>query len=252
MSKTYGIVETFFSVQGEGVRAGTMNVFVRFAGCNLKCSDDDSNGPENNVGFSCDTDFVSRTPMTLDQVEIAVQRACDKTGAQNPNWLILTGGEPALQVDREFCDYFHEKGYKLAIETNGTKELPYEEVKFPGMAAEEAIADKVVLLPDGRIRCGAHKYLLDWITVSPKSAEHTIRQPVAHEVKYVRNVDHAIPRPSCKALHYRLSPAFDPVFVDGQARMSAGALDTCYRLCRQHPQWGLSVQMHKMIGVGVR
>ena len=84
---------------------------------------------------------------------------------------------------------------------------------------------------------------IDWITVSPKVAEHAIRQRTAHEVKYVRGYGQALPRTVVKAEHYLLSPAFDGAGLDRRA------LEWCIRLCQEHPPWRLSVQQHKLWGV---
>jgi organic radical activating enzyme len=80
---------------------------------------------------------------------------------------------------------------------------------------------------------------VDWLTVSPKVAEHAVRQRTAHEVKYVRDVGQHIPRPVCKADHYLLSPAFN-----GQGP-HPGALNWCIQLVKENPQWRLSIQQHK-------
>jgi organic radical activating enzyme len=125
-------------------------------------------------------------------------------------WIILTGGEPALQVDRELIDTLHAAGYKLAIETNGSIELPAG---------------------------------IDWITVSPKVAEHAIRQRVAHEVKYVRAYGQAIPRTVVQAEHKLISPAFDGNELDRRT------LEWCIRLVKENPDWRLSMQMHKAWGI---
>lgn len=261
--ETYRINEVMYTVQGEGARVGIPSVFVRCSGCNLRCSADDHNGPENNVGFSCDTEFASGRPMTLAEIERAVLfaqcAAFDAPPARDTGldlitlkgclkrpcyWLVLTGGEPALQVDREFCDFFHERGYKLAIETNGTKELPQKEDGYATGWSNDQLRRNVDAGVDDALEKWVGSYLLDWITVSPKSAEHTIRQPVAHEVKYVRNADHSIPVPSCKAIHHVLSPAWGS---DG--RPSAGAIARCVELALENPVWRVSLQIHKLLRV---
>ena len=193
--KAYHINELFYSLQGEGVRCGTANLFLRFTGCNQTCR-------KETHGFDCDTEFASGRPMTLEAI-IAEFRLAGPGCA----WVILTGGEPALQVDRELIDTLHAAGYKLAIETNGSIEL----------AAD-----------------------IDWITVSPKVAEHAIRQRTAHEVKYVRGYGQAIPRTVVKAEHYLISPAFEGDQVDPRT------LDWCIHLCKENPPWRLSVQQHKL------
>jgi len=196
--KSYRINEIFFSLQGEGVRVGQPSLFVRFSKCNLTCRIETH-------GFDCDTEFESGTDLTADEILAdlrALTREC--------RWVVLTGGEPALQVDAELIETLHEAGYRLAIETNGTVELPQG---------------------------------LDWVTVSPKVAEHAIRQRVADEVKYVRGYGQALPETVVEADHYWVSPAFEGERIDPRT------LDWCVRLVKANPQWGLSVQMHKFIGL---
>jgi 7-carboxy-7-deazaguanine synthase len=112
--KAYTIKEIFYSIQGEGVRAGMPAVFVRFAGCNLRC-----NVAEH--GFDCDTDFASGERMTASEVFDAVKHASN--GCAN---VIFTGGEPALQLDERLVAPFSvdsSRPWYLAVETNGTKPL---------------------------------------------------------------------------------------------------------------------------------
>ena len=194
----YRVNEIFYSLQGEGVRAGTPNLFLRFSRCNLECRVETH-------GFDCDTEFESGRSMTIPEI-VAEMRSL----SAECRWVILTGGEPALQVDLELIGILHAEGYSLAIETNGSIELP------PG---------------------------IDWITVSPKVAEHAIRQRRAHEVKYVRGYGQALPRTVVEAEHYLISPAFDGAEVDRRT------LDWCIRLCRENPPWRLSVQQHKLWSV---
>ncbi|UCD29935.1 MAG: 4Fe-4S cluster-binding domain-containing protein [Planctomycetota bacterium] len=196
--KTYMVNEIFFSLQGEGVRAGTPNLFLRFLGCNVECQ-------PNTHGFECDTDYTDGQPLRLDEI-ISMLRGVDP----NCKWVVLTGGEPALQVDRELIDGLHDVGYQLAIETNGTIELP-----------------------DG----------LDFITVSPKVAEDQIRQRTADEVKYVRVYGQPIPQTVVEADYKLISPAFKGPDLDRQA------LEWCIKLVRDNPDWRLSVQMHKFWGI---
>lgn len=213
--KTYKINECFYSLQGEGMRAGTANVFVRFTGCNLAC--DLEPGPKSPGGFACDTEFASGRALTLEQLWEWMQEAVSiatgiprETGRTWRGWIILTGGEPGLQVDHDLIHYFHSLGCKLAIETNGTVELP-----------------------EG----------LDWITLSPKVAEHAVKQLRAHEVKYVRGYGQAVPKPAATADHYLLSPAFEGGQVDQRT------MDWCVRLCLENPSWRLSLQTHKFLKV---
>ena len=198
--KTYTVNEVFFSLQGEGVRAGTANLFLRFAGCNQMCTTETH-------GFDCDTDFASGRPLTLPEIVAELRQAVEACDTRpDCQWVILTGGEPALQVDRELIDGLHDAGYKLAIETNGC-----------------------IKLPDG----------LDWITVSPKVPEHAIRQRSANEVKYVRACGQGIPETVVKAEHHLISPAFKGDHLDQET------LEWCIRLVKENPAWRLSVQLHK-------
>ena len=196
--KRYMINEIFYSLQGEGVRSGTPNFFLRFSGCNQTCSIESH-------GFDCDTEFVSGQNMNLDEVVLELRMLSPKC-----EWIILTGGEPALQVDEELIDRLHHEGYKLAIETNGSLELP------PG---------------------------IDWITVSPKVAEHVIRQRTADEVKYVRHYGQGIPKTVVKAKHHLISPAFNG------GTLELRTLEWCIKLCKENPPWRLSVQQHKFWNV---
>jgi 7-carboxy-7-deazaguanine synthase len=193
--KRYLVNEIFYSLQGEGIRAGTANLFLRFARCNLACTAETH-------GFDCDTEFASGRSISMDEIleELAAL-------SERCRWVVLTGGEPGLQVDRELVDALHGAGYRLAIETNGS-----------------------VALPEG----------LDWVTVSPKVAEHAIRQRRAHEVKYVRGHGQAVPQTVVEAEHYLISPAFDGEEVDPRA------LAWCIRLVKENPPWQLSVQQHKL------
>lgn len=191
----YLVNEIFYSLQGEGVRAGTPNLFLRFARCNLTCRVETH-------GFDCDTEFESGRRMALPEILEEM-----RTLSAACRWVVLTGGEPGLQVDRELIDTLHAAGYRLAVESNGS-----------------------VLLPAG----------IDWVTVSPKVAEHALRQRTAQEVKYVRGFGQAIPQTVVEAEHYLISPAFDGPEVDPRT------LDWCIRLVRENPPWRLSVQQHKL------
>lgn len=193
--KPLRINEIFYSLQGEGVRAGTPSLFVRFQGCNLRCR-------RETHGFDCDTEFVSGRPWTAQEVAARLKEL-----APDCNWVVLTGGEPARQLGAELVAYFHDLGYELAIETNGT-----------------------IALPAG----------IDWITVSPKVAEHALRQRTAHEVKYVRAYGQGVPHTVVKAEHYLISPAFEGDSLDRRT------LQWCIDLVKGNPKWRLSVQQHKL------
>jgi organic radical activating enzyme len=210
--KRYGINEAFYSLQGEGVRAGTANVFLRFAGCNLACTVEE--GPKSPGGFDCDTEFAGSRMMTLDEIETYAEEVRDAAAASGPMAMILTGGEPLLQVDREFVDHFKSRGWFLAVETNGS------------VKPKDGVAERI-----------------DWMTCSPKVAEHAIRLLRADELKYVRGHGQALPRPTIPASHYLLSPAFNGLSIDRKA------LAWCIHLVKQNADWRLSIQNHKAWGV---
>ena len=184
---TYKVNEIFYSLQGEGYNTGAAAVFVRFAGCNLRCA-------------FCDTEHQSFTCMTAQEIAAAVFGY-----SKNEHTLIvLTGGEPSLQVDKELIDALHAQHQKIAIETNGT--LP---------------------LPKG----------IDWITVSPKQNTRIV-QLWADEVKVVyegQEVEHWLEE--IKAKQYYLQPC------------SCKNTDEVIAYIKEHPQWRLSLQTHKYIGI---
>lgn len=212
----YKINEIFTSLQGEGARAGIAHLFVRFSGCNLRCRSG------NGAGFDCDTEFESYTEMTRDELLDAIEAVPDLP-------IIFTGGEPLLQLDDYLLDEFRQRQAKLGnqcqfrrllcVETNGTREPPVQ---------------------------------IDYIACSPKTAEHTLRIRSPHsgrrydvdEIRYVRNVSQGIPRPSLRAEHYFISPAFEP---DGTCKQET--IDHCISLVTENPEWRLSLQQHKVWGV---
>jgi organic radical activating enzyme len=203
MSRSYKVNECYLSVQGEGVRAGTVNVFVRFSACNLKC--DIEPGPKSPGGFACDTEFASGRMLTTAELVAWIEEE-----SRGCRWIIATGGEPGLQLDRELVDALHLAGFKIAVETNGSVEI-----------------DKGV----------------NWITVSPKVAEHAIKQRTANEVKYVRGYGQAIPETVVTADHYLISPAFSGLVLEPRI------LEWCLGLVLNNPTWRLSLQLHKFIQV---
>lgn len=191
----YKVNEIFCSPQGEGIRAGTLNVFVRFAHCNLKCSLETH-------GFNCDTDFTGGRPFNLEDLVTRIREIGQKCKS-----VIFTGGEPALQLNLPLVQALQAEGYFVAIETNGT-------VSLEGLN-------------------------LDWITVSPKSAAHTLKVKTCSELKYVISDQMALPVPSVQSDYKLLSPAFEGLNVNTLA------LKWCITLIKEDPTWRLSVQNHK-------
>lgn len=202
--RTYWINDVFHSIQGEGLRAGTPNLFIRFSGCNLACRKEP--GEKSPGGFDCDTEFTSGRNFSLDELwswmEIAIRPG-------KPRWVILTGGEPTLQIDEPLIDFLKDRGCSIAIETNGTNPVI-----------------------DG----------VDWITCSPKVAEHALRIETADEIKYVRGYGQGIPKPKITASYKFLSPAFLGDQPDPQA------VEWCRKLVMENPEWRLTGQLHKLAG----
>lgn len=193
--KTYKINEIFYSVQGEGARAGSANVFIRFAGCDLAC------------GF-CDTEFESGNHMTAHEIVGAVL-ALMPTDGPAPRSAILSGGEPTLQYDEELSLALRSMNIYTAIETNGNNPL-----KAP----------------------------VDWVSCSPKVAEHVVAKNFpkgVSELRYVRHPGQAIPEPKVAAIHRYLSPQFRGDRLDQES------LAHCIALVKANPMWSLSVQQHK-------
>lgn len=198
--KNYRVNEVFYSLQGEGMRAGEPSIFVRFTGCNMECRIEP--GEKSPGGFDCDTEFASGRTMVQDELVDWI-----KVTGKDCRWIVFTGGEPGLQVDKSLVEKLRSFGYKMAIETNGSIDLS--------------------------------PLALDWVCVSPKVAEHAVRQMEAEEVKYVRAYGQGIPKPACKAKHQLISPAFNGLTVD------AKDMAWCQKLCLDNPEWRLSIQLHK-------
>lgn len=191
--------EIFYSLQGEGRNTGRAAVFVRFSGCNLKCA-------------FCDTDFHAFKEMSDEEIVEAI--------APYPaRFVVLTGGEPTLQVDEAFIDLLHQHGYEVAMETNGTHPLPSN---------------------------------LDWATVSPKAlffegdAQTTARPVVKHcqELKCVFDATGRVDDFGIRADYYYLQPC-----DTGHAETDRKILQDCIAYIERHPRWRLSLQTHKLIGV---
>jgi 7-carboxy-7-deazaguanine synthase len=208
----YAVKEIFYTLQGEGANAGTPAVFCRFAGCNL-WSGREQDRAKATCQF-CDTDFIGTDGPGGGKFETAddLARACkaaamSSTGA--PRLVVLTGGEPMLQVDQDLVDALHREGFRIAIETNGT--LP--------------VLDTI-----------------DWICVSPKAGSD-LQQRHGHELKLV------FPQPSIDPANY-LDLGFEQRFLqpmDGPEQQGNTRAAIAY--CKAHPEWRLSVQTHKFLGI---
>ncbi|SEN41593.1 7-carboxy-7-deazaguanine synthase [Bradyrhizobium sp. OK095] len=208
---SYAVKEIFLTLQGEGAHAGRASVFCRFAGCNL-WSGREADRAEATCQF-CDTDFVG-TDGTLGRryataAELADTIAAQWTASSDNRYAVLTGGEPLLQLDDALINALHARGFEIGVETNGTIEAPAG---------------------------------LDWICVSPKGGSELVQRR-GHELKLVYPQALAVPETfeDLPFERFSLQPMDGPEVIQNTAR----AIDYCLR----HPQWRLSVQTHKSLGI---
>lgn len=209
---SYAVKEIFYTLQGEGANAGRAAVFCRFAGCNL-WSGRESDRASAQCRF-CDTDFVgtdgSGGGKFADATTLAdAIAACWMAPDAGRRLVVLTGGEPLLQVDVALIDALHARGFEVAVETNGTLEAP------PG---------------------------LDWICVSPK-ANTSLRIRRGSELKVVVpqegiDLDELI---GLDFQHHLLQPMDGPLLRQN----TRCAIEHCLR----NPRWRLTLQTHKLVGI---
>jgi 7-carboxy-7-deazaguanine synthase len=207
----YAVKEIFKTLQGEGARAGRVAVFCRFAGCNL-WSGQEEDRPTAVCGF-CDTDFVGMNGTLGGRYASAAALAdtIEETwgGPRGRRFVVLTGGEPLLQVDDALIAALYARRFEIAIETNGTIEPP-----------------------DG----------FDWICVSPKAGT-TLKIHSGDELKLVYPQPGAPPEGFAQLAFARFS--LQP--MDGPCAAANTAAAIAY--CLDHPQWELSLQTHKQLGI---
>ena len=207
---SYAVKEMFHTLQGEGARTGRASVFVRFAGCNLWTGREEDRARA--VCQFCDTDFVGMDGEGGGRFESA--RALASAAAalwrgDGARYAVCTGGEPLLQIDAPLIGALHAEGFEIAVETNGT-----------------------IAAPAG----------LDWICVSPKANAELVQRS-GDELKLVYPQPGAAP-----GLYERL--AFRNFFLqpmDGPEREANTQAAIAY--CLAHPQWRLSPQTHKYLGM---
>ncbi|HWM32186.1 MAG TPA: 7-carboxy-7-deazaguanine synthase [Methyloceanibacter sp.] len=209
----YAVKEIYYTLQGEGVQAGRPAVFCRFAGCNLWSGREQDR--EDAICNFCDTDFVGTDGpgggKFADASKLA--RACRAAWRGNsgtPPFVVLTGGEPMLQVDDALIEALHEAGFTIAIETNGTMPVPRS---------------------------------IDWICVSPKGGAPLV-QWAGDELKLVYPQDDLDPATvtDLDFTHFLLQPM-------DEGEKSAANLRAALTYCLAHPKWRLSLQTHKLLGI---
>ena len=204
---SYTVKEVFYTLQGEGANTGRPAVFLRFAGCNLWTGREEDRATA--VCQFCDTDFLGGTKFTSAE-ELAEEVAGQWFGnGTSKRFVVITGGEPLLQLDRPLIDRLHAKGFELAIETNGT-----------------------IAAPAG----------LDWICVSPKAGAPIVQRS-GDELKVVYP-QKGMMLESFERLkfdHFFVQPMDGPD-VEQNTQLAA-------RYCLEHPKWRLSLQTHKLLGI---
>ena len=187
--------ETFLSLQGEGYFTGTAAFFLRLSGCNLRCP-------------FCDTQHQSYTEMSEDEIVAEASR-------HKPRHIVITGGEPALQLTESLVDKLHAAGFFIQVETNGT--LP---------------------LPEG----------IDWVTCSPKG---DFPQFPVDELKVLFMGDVTDPEAIISPLLGKESGVklyLQPLDT-GNEKQNRAILRSCINYVLQHPWWSLSLQTHKIVGI---
>ena len=209
---SYQVKEIYYTLQGEGARTGRAAVFLRFAGCNLWSGLERDRARA--VCRFCDTDFVGTDGVGggkfPDAQTLAEAVAC-KWPTLHPArpYVVCTGGEPLLQLDTALTTGLHKSGFEIAIETNGTLEPP------PG---------------------------IDWICVSPK-ADAGLLLKCGNELKLIFPQENAPPERYAGLAfeHFFLQPMDSP---EKDANTHAAT-----EYCLAHPQWRLSLQTHKLVGL---
>jgi 7-carboxy-7-deazaguanine synthase (Cx14CxxC type) len=209
---SYQVKEIYYTLQGEGARTGRAAVFLRFAGCNLWTGQEKDRGRA--VCQFCDTDFVGTNGTGGGSFRDpgALANAVAETwpsGTQGNPYVVCTGGEPLLQLDEPLIDALHTRRFEVAIESNGTLEAPRG---------------------------------LDWICVSPK-ANAELKLAHGNELKLVYPQVGAPPERYARLdfAHFFLQPMDSP---EREANTRAAI-----EYCLAHPQWRLSLQTHKLIGI---
>ena len=215
----YTVKELFPTLQGEGAHAGRAAVFCRFSGCNLWSGREEDRASA--VCQFCDTDFVGSDGVgggkfnTAQDLATAIEQSWKSTSAgSQQRYVVFTGGEPLLQLDEDLIDVLHQKGFEVAIETNGT-----------------------IKVPKG----------VDWVCVSPKAGSDLIVLQ-ANELKLV------IPQVGHNALEKLMSRFEKMDYRNRFLQPMDGPdlktnTELAVALCQKRPLWRLSIQSHKLIGI---
>ncbi|WP_319381371.1 7-carboxy-7-deazaguanine synthase [Thiomicrorhabdus sp.] len=211
---SYSVKEVFYSLQGEGFHSGRPAIFCRLTQCNLWTGREQDRAKA--ICQFCDTDFIGTDGQNGGKFSDATalcQHLLNFWPDRNiPPFVILTGGEPLLQVDQILIDTLHEFGFEIAIETNGTKQAPEN---------------------------------IDWICVSPK-ANAPLLLDHGNELKLVYPQADLLPEKVADLNfdHFYLQP-----MDDADSQIQAANVRASLEYCLAHPQWQLSLQTHKLLGI---
>lgn len=194
MDKKYKVNEIFYSIQGEGYHTGQAAIFIRMSGCNLRCP-------------FCDTDHQEGQMYTADEI-------CQQIKEYPAHLVVITGGEPSLQIDDNLIARLHDTGHMVAVETNGTRPLPHT---------------------------------VDWITLSPKDIFCKNAEPViehAEELKVVYDGKQFRTYDKIHAKHRYIQPC-----DTGDALQNNSINAKTIEFVKQNPQWTISLQTQKVLRV---
>lgn len=198
--------EVFFSLQGEGARVGIPSVFVRFAGCNLDCS-------IQSHGFDCDTDYQTTETIPVRALVERIERMVPRGQLRN---IVLTGGEPTLQLSDGLLSLLLIEGWFISIETNGTRIVPKA---------------------------------IDWITISPKVPPEQLVQREADELKIVIPENNEIPEYPVCGRNAPLQKFVQPAWYEDDHDRNLISMAWCVDLVKRSPGWRLSAQLQKSWGI---
>ena len=212
--KVYRVNHIFYSLQGEGRNTGRAAVFVRFAGCNLRCS-------------FCDTEFDSFREMTAEEILNDIQAVAGGLSTDSHPLIVLTGGEPTLQADEPFIDLLHQNGYEAAMESNGTRPAPRN-------------LDWLTVSPKGEQN--------QW------KVNYGERLPEEIKIVFDENTDPERILSQVLSLTAKDSSTEPPLLFlqpcdTGDTARNAAIMHRCIEYIKHHPRWRLSLQTHKLIGI---
>ncbi|MDH3532619.1 MAG: 7-carboxy-7-deazaguanine synthase [Gammaproteobacteria bacterium] len=213
---TYSVKEIYYTLQGEGARSGRPAVLLRFAGCNLWSGREQHRASA--VCRFCDTEFLGTDGAgggkfgTAADLARAVVAAWPADATHAQPYVVCTGGEPLLQLDTAAIDALHAAGFEIGVESNGTIDAP-----------------------DG----------IDWLCISPKGSA-PVRQRCGNELKLV------YPQPEAEAQPEQFAELpFEQFYLQplDDAALAANTR-AALQYCLRHPRWQLSLQTHKILGIG--